>query len=663
MQYNRDADGKLTPLPKPSVDTGMGFERVCAVLQGVHNNYDTDLFTYLIDAIAKQGHLPDKTAPSLKVIADHIRSCTFLIADGVLPSNEGRGYVLRRIIRRAIRHGHKLGFREPFFHHLVAPLIKHMGDAYPQLQKSNAEKILFQEEQQFAKTLDHGLKILDQELAKLTQSQIPGAVVFRLYDTYGFPVDLTADIARERNLTLDYDGFESAMANQRRQSQAASKFVDVGTQLVDLGKDVKTEFVGYDFIEMPAKVIALLDAQNSRVTSLSPGHGAVILDQTPFYVESGGQVSDIGTLIFNNGRFHVCASRKEGDVIIHVGQLEGTNLNVDQTVTAKVDTTHRLNTAYNHSATHLLHAALRKVMGHDAQQKGSLVEPTRLRFDYASAIAPTEKQLLTIEHLVNSYIRANVPVETEVLSFEKALAKGADALFGEKYGDRVRLLRMGDLSLELCGGTHVKRTGDIGLFKIIADTSISAGVRRIEAITGEYAINYFDETEQTLNHGLQLLKASRETFIEKFNQQLEKNKQLEKDNEQLQAKLLNAQNQSVLAQALKIKDKTILVHHFGSLEIKLLRLAIEQLKNQLPNAVIILSAEVDDKASIICAVTGKCQPLISANELIQILAQDLLARGGGKKDFAQAGGGDLSKLTSSLEKIKQGVITKIEGAH
>lgn len=661
MQYNRDAQGNFTSLPKPSVDTGMGFERVCAVMQGVHNNYDTDLFKPLVDEIAAMGGIPDKKHASLRVIADHIRSCAFLICDGIVPSNEGRGYVLRRIIRRAIRHGHKLGFRDPFFYRLSKPLARQMGDAYPELQSKLAdiEYILKQEEQQFAKTLDHGLKIFEQEVAHLQQSEIPGDVIFRLYDTYGFPVDLTADIARERRLTLDYVGFEKAMEAARRLSQRASKFSDVAMQLVDLGDHIKTKFVGYETTQIEAVVLGVLNAEYKLTQTLTPGLGAVILNQTPFYAESGGQVSDTGVLVFPNGRFHVENSRKEGDVMIHLGRLEGTDLPTGARVMAKVDVNHRINTANNHSATHLLHAALREVLGKNSQQRGSLVSPDRLRFDYAALEAPTSDQLQRIEHLVNRYIRANVPIETEVLSIDEAMKKGADALFGEKYGEKVRVLHMGEFSLELCGGTHAKRTGDIGFFKIISESSISAGVRRIEAMTGDVALNYVDELEQKLNQSLPLLKASKENVVEKIAQLADKNKQLEKELERLHTKLLTAQCQAIQEEVQSIHDKSLLVYPMGRMDIKSLRFMAEFFKSKYPHAVIVLAAEWEGKAHVMSVVTGSCQISLAANILLQPLIAEIQAKGGGKKDFAQAGGGDISRLPLALNKLKKSLVTSL----
>lgn len=659
MQYNRDAQGNLMPLPKPSVDTGMGLERISAVMQGVHNNYETDAFTYLIDAIAALGNIKDKTQASLRVVADHIRACTFLITDGVVPSNEGRGYVLRRIIRRAIRHGNKLGFKEPFFYKLVAPLVKHMQEAYPELIKAqaNCERLLLQEENQFAKTLEQGLKILEEEIAQLENAILPGEVVFRLYDTYGFPMDLTADIARERHLQVDLAGFERAMEKQRRLSSAASKFSDAG--VAEFNVEHKTEFVGYDFVEADAVVQALFDEKQQPVSSLQ-GKGWVNLNKTPFYVESGGQVSDQGAIIYAGGRFIVENSRKEKDAILHFGHTQGDALKVNTHVEAQVENQRRRDTACNHSATHLLHAALRKVLGEHAQQKGSLVEAARLRFDYSHYEAPTIQQLREIETIVNSYIRTNVAVETSIMSPQEAVAKGAEALFGEKYGEKVRVLQMGDFSMELCGGTHVNRTGDIGLFKIISESSISAGIRRIEAITGEHALRWLQAQEQLMQEVADAVKAKRDDLLDRIQQTQTKNRQLEKECERLQLKLLSQQSQQLLAQAQDVKGRKILLAEIESVDPKALRQMVENLRGQVPSGIIGLATSQDGKVNVVVGASGDCLQQCGANIVVNRLAQELGGKGGGRPELAQVGGNDPAQLSHALQTVKTWLMKELD---
>lgn len=660
MQYNRDAQGVLHPLPKPSVDTGMGLERLSAVLQGVHNNYDTDLFTYLIDAIARLGNIKDKTQASLRVVADHIRACTFLITDGVVPSNEGRGYVLRRIIRRAIRHGNKLGFKEPFFHKLVQPLVENMKGAYPELMKAqaNCERLLQQEEVQFAKTLEQGLKILEDEIKNLKEPVLSGEVIFRLYDTYGFPIDLTADIARERKLKVDMPGFEVAMEKQRKLSSSASKFSDVAFAGFDI--DVKSEFVGYDFIEADAVVQALFDENNQKVTNLQ-GKGWVVLDKTPFYVESGGQTSDKGAIIYAGGRFIVEHSRKEKEAILHFGHVQGEALKQADKVDAQVENKHRRDTACNHSATHLLHAALRKVLGDHAQQKGSLVEPARLRFDYSHYEALTPEIINKIENLVNSYIRANVPVETSIMAPQEAIAKGAEALFGEKYGEKVRVLQMGDFSLELCGGTHVSRTGDIGFLKIISEASISAGIRRIEAITGEHALHWLQAQEKLVQQIEETVKGKQEAVLEKIQQLQGKNRQLEKDLEQLQLKLLSQRGQQLLLQAIDVAGHKILLTEIDSVDPKALRLLVENLRNQLTSGVIGLATVSEGKVNIVVGAAGDCLKRFGANTVVNRLASELNGKGGGRPELAQVGSNDPQQLASALEMVQSWLVSELKG--
>ncbi|MBI5448510.1 MAG: alanine--tRNA ligase [Gammaproteobacteria bacterium] len=658
MQYNRDEQGHLTPLPKPSVDTGMGLERICAVMQGVHNNYDTDVFTYLIDAIAALGRIQDKTQASLRVVADHIRACTFLVTDGVVPSNEGQGYVLRRIIRRAIRHGNKLGFTEPFFHKLVKPLVEHMKGAYPELVKAQAhcERLLLQEENQFAKTLEQGLKILEDAIAKLKNDILPGELVFRLYDTYGFPADLTADIARERHLFVDTAGFEEAMEKQRQLSSMASKFSVVNA--AGFHVETKTEFVGYEFIESEASVQGLFDEQQQVVDFLQ-GKGWVTLDKTPFYAESGGQVGDCGALIYAGGRFVVEESRKEKEAILHFGCVHGEPIKRGMKVSAQVEDVRRRDTACNHSATHLLHTALRQVLGEHANQKGSLVEAARLRFDYSHHEAPTQAQLCRVEDIVNECIRANVAVETAVMSQQAATAQGADAFFGDKYGDKVRVLRMGDFSLELCGGTHVGRTGDIGLFKIVSESSISSGIRRIEAITARQALCEVQARDALLQEMAILFKAKPEDILEKVEQIQLKNKQLEKEVERLTLALLTQQSQSLLAYAKEVAGHKIVIAQVEAMDAKLLRQWVENLRSQLSSGVVGLASVKEGKVNMVVAAAGVCIKRCGANAVVNYVASELGGKGGGKPELAQVGGNDPARLASALEKVKAWLINEV----
>lgn len=661
MQFERSADGKLTPLPKPSVDTGMGLERLAAVMQNVHNNYDTDLFIPLITAIAELANVKDLTATSLRVIADHIRSCAFLITDSVIPSNEGRGYVLRRIIRRAIRHGHKLGLREPFFHKLVGPLSQKMGAAYPELVKAQAqvERVLLQEEQQFARTLENGLKLLEQDIVLLHDSKIiPGLTIFRLYDTYGFPVDLTADIARERGLTLDIAGFEAEMNKQRKQSQAASQFAVDYTARIDIDKD--TEFKGYENLIHEAIVIALLQGGES-VDTIQPGEEAiVVLNETPFYAESGGQVGDKGWLLSGTNKFEVRDTRKEGQAFLHIGEvLEGV-LRIGNKVHAEVDYVKRQATALNHSATHLLHAALRKELGEHVMQKGSLVEPERLRFDFTHFSPLTDTQIKTIEYLVNQQIRANFAVETHIMTPEQAKQQGAMAIFGEKYGEQVRVLAMGNFSKELCGGTHVKRTGDIGYFKILTETGIAAGVRRIEAVTGEYALIWVDNLEQQVQETAQLFKTNRDNLLEKIKKNIEYTHQLEKQLTQLQQRLAGDTSNELAKQAITIQNIKLLAAQVDSVDIKGLRDLVDQLKNKLGTVVIVLGSIVDGRALLVAGVSKEITHQIKANELINAIASAIDGKGGGRPDFAQAGGNNVAGLADTLQAAKHWVEGKLK---
>jgi alanyl-tRNA synthetase len=621
------------------------------VLQGVHNNYDIDLFQHLIKTIAKLAGQKDLTSTSLRVIADHIRACAFLITDGVVPSNEGRGYVLRRIIRRAIRHGHKLGLREPFFYKLVDALCKEMGDAYPELVKARAqvERSLKQEEERFAETLDNGMSILEEAVAALTGKEIPGDTVFKLYDTYGFPVDLTADIARERNLTLDMTGFESAMDAQRERARSASNF---GVEMGDgLEINAKTEFTGYDQTAGSGKVVALFH-EGAAAKKLSEGEeGLLILDHTPFYAESGGQVGDQGVMTVGGSQMTVLDTQKQGDAFLHRVKVKSGSVSMGNSMDTQVDTNRRLDTACNHSATHLLHAALRKVLGDHVQQKGSLVDAERLRFDFSHFEAITPDQLSEIENMVNEQIRANVDVETKLMSQEDAMASGAMALFGEKYGDTVRVLSMGDFSVELCGGTHVSRTGDIGLLKITSEGGVAAGVRRIEAVAGASAFRYIGETEKNLSQIASLLKADAGTAESKVRQLIDRGRALEKEVDQLKSKLASSQGGDLASQAVEVDGIKVLAARLEGGDAKSLRDTVDQLKNKLGASAILLAAVDGDKWSLVAGVTKDETRRVKAGDLVNSVAQQMGGKGGGRPDMAQAGGKDPSGLDAALQAV------------
>lgn len=652
MQYNRSADGEMTPLPKPSVDTGMGLERIAAVMQNVHANYEIDLFQNLLKATAAAVGSSDMDNKSLRVIADHIRSCSFLITDGVLPSNEGRGYVLRRIIRRAIRHGNKLGAKGPFFNQLVAALVAEMGEAYPELAKAQdqIERVLLKEEQQFAKTLDNGMSLLKEAMDNLEGKVISGETVFKLYDTYGFPVDLTADVARENELTIDMEGFESAMEAQRERARASGTFsVDYNDKL-DL--EGETQFNGYEALEDASKVIALFK-EGEAVNQLSAGEsGVVVLENTAFYAESGGQVGDTGVLRWDRGQFDVSNCTKESKNHLHHGQVSEGVLKVGDTLAGEVDKAKRQATALNHSATHLLHEALRIVLGEHVQQKGSLNDPERLRFDFSHFEAVTGEQLQQVEAIVNEQIRLNSETVTEIMPIEEAKSKGAAALFGEKYDDVVRVLSMGgEFSVELCGGTHVKRSGDIGLFKITSEGGISAGVRRIEAVTGEAAAAWADEADRKLAQISALLKGSRENVVDKVEDLAERNRQLEKELAQLKSKLAAAQGSDLLSSAVEVKGAKVLAAKLDGVEPKALRDTIDQLKNKLGNGVVVLATEADGKISLAAGVTKDLSKQVKAGDLVRELTAKLGGKGGGRPDFAQGGGTDVAALPAALESV------------
>ncbi|MEJ2309902.1 MAG: alanine--tRNA ligase [Gammaproteobacteria bacterium] len=650
MQYNRDADGTMTPLPKPSVDTGMGLERLAAVLQNVHSNYEIDLFQHLIRAAAEATATADLESKSLRVIADHIRSAAFLVVDGVMPSNEGRGYVLRRIVRRAIRHGYQLGQKQPFMYRLVAALDEVMGDAYPELRKNREQvaKVLRVEEERFAETIEQGMKILEEEIASLDGDTIPGEVVFRLYDTYGFPADLTADIARERELKVDEAGFDMAMEQQRERARAASRFG--ADQSFRITLEGETCFTGYDHLEDEGTVQALY-VDGEAVDAISAGQSAVvILDKTPFYAESGGQVGDRGLLVSHGGGvFAVSDTQKQGgDVSGHIGVLESGELKAGDRVDARVNKALRQATVLNHSATHLMHAALRRVLGDHVQQKGSLVDAERLRFDFSHFEPVTSEQLLVIEQLVNSQIRANNPAETSIMPLEQAKASGAMALFGEKYADDVRVLRLGDFSVELCGGTHVRAAGDIGLFKITSESGIASGVRRIEAVTGERALALVEAEEQQLQSVASLLKAGKDDINVKLEQLLAKNRELEKELDRLKAKQAASAGSDLASQVVEINGIKTLAAELPGADAKTLRETMDQLKSKLGSAVILLATRSDEKVNLAAGVTRDLTDRFKAGDLVKLAAEKVDGKGGGRPDMAQAGGNNPAALPDAL---------------
>jgi alanyl-tRNA synthetase len=652
MQYDRSSDGVLVPLPKPSVDTGMGLERVAAVMQGVHSNYDIDLFKSLIRSAAEITGTDDLESSSLRVIADHIRACTFLIVDGVVPSNEGRGYVLRRIIRRAIRHGYKLGQTQPFFHKLVASLVREMGAYYGELVsgEARATQVLAQEEIRFAETLSTGMALLDAEAAKLTSTVIPGETVFRLYDTYGFPLDLTADVARERGLTIDQAGFDAAMDAQRHRARAASKFGAGTRDSIKLAG--KTDFSGYDRLTDRAVVTALI-FDGAEVTAIRPGQeGQVVLDHTPFYAESGGQIGDAGLLLGSAARFIVRDTQKIGASFVHIGVLESGELRVGDGVDAQVDQERRIAIALNHSATHLLHAALRKVVGTHVEQKGSLVAADRLRFDFSHTQALTSEELRRVEDLVNSVIRSNTPAETRLMALDEAVAAGAMSLFGEKYESDVRVLSMGDFSMELCGGTHVERSGDIGLFKILSESGVAAGVRRIEALTGKMAYDWVVHTDQVLRDIAAMLRGSREDVDEKVRELLERSRRLEKEVQQLKSKLASGQGGDLTSQAKDVGGIKVLAAQIDGADAKSLRDAVDKLKSKLGSSVIVLATVNEGKVVLVAGVSADLLTRMKAGEIAGAVAAQVGGKGGGRADFAQAGGTQPENLGKALAGVE-----------
>jgi alanyl-tRNA synthetase len=663
MQFDRGSDGTLTPLPKPSVDTGMGLERLAAVMQGVHSNYEIDLFRHLIDEIAAIASVKDKSNASLRVIADHIRACSFLIVDGVLPGNEGRGYVLRRIIRRALRHGYELGVTEPFFYRLVKPLEIEMGAAYPELTGSVAhvEKVLRTEEGRFAETLSQGMGMLEDELVQVTDGRLAGEVVFKLYDTYGFPADLTADVARARDIAIDREGFEAAMDAQRDRARAAQKFNIA--RAAGLRLDTVSEFTGYDNLTDTGTVVTLLKAEKIADELKAGDAGAVVLDRTPFYAESGGQVGDKGVIRTESGLlFRVEDTQKNGEAIVHIGECESGSVRVADKVLAEVDEGLRTATVLNHSATHLMHAALREVLGKHVTQKGSLVAPDRLRFDFSHYESVTPDELRAIENLVNAQIRINAAARTQLMNYDEAMDSGAMALFGEKYGDQVRVLRMGEFSTELCGGTHVKRAGDIGLFKIVAESGIAAGVRRIEAVTGQLALDRLAGSEQALDRVAGLLKGSRDDVESKVGQILGRNKSLEKEIRQLKSKLAaGASGTDLIRDAIEIDGIQVLAIRLeDGVDAHSLRDTVDQIKARLGSSAVVLgSATTDGKVGLAAGVSKDVTARIRAGDLVNAVARQVGGKGGGRPDFAQAGGNDPAALDAALASVPDWIRAQI----
>ncbi|MBI6547609.1 alanine--tRNA ligase [Xenorhabdus lircayensis] len=659
MQFNRHADGTMEPLPKPSVDTGMGLERITAVLQHVNSNYEIDLFQNLIASVAEVTGAADLTNKSLRVVADHIRACAFLICDGVIPSNENRGYVLRRIIRRAVRHGNMLGAKEAFFYKLVAPLIEVMGSAGEELkqQQSLVEQVLKTEEEQFARTLERGLLLLDEELTKLSGDTLDGETAFRLYDTYGFPVDLTADVCRERNIKVDEVSFDVAMENQRRRARESSGF---GTDYNELIKvDGRSDFCGYEHHSQQATVTAIF-RNAEAVEQIHAGEEAiVILDKTAFYAESGGQVGDTGKLSSGDGVFEVIDTQKYAQAIGHIGKLTSGSLSINHTVNAEIDVVRRDAIRLNHSATHLLHAALRQTLGDHVAQKGSLVSDKYLRFDFSHFEAMKPEQIRQVESFVNAEIRKNSPVVTELMELEEAKAKGAMALFGEKYDKKVRVLSMGGFSTELCGGTHASRTGDIGLFRISSESGTAAGIRRIEAITGQTALNSIYQQTDLLQDIAHLVKSDISSLNEKVKTTLDRTKQLEKELQQLKSQQAAQESSSLANQAKEIQGVRLLVTQLGDIEPKMLRTMVDDLKNQLGSAIIVLSTVTGDKVSLIVGITKDLTARIKAGDLISFVAQQVGGKGGGRPDLAQAGGTDVVALPSALASVEEWVILRL----
>jgi len=660
MQYERKADGSMMPLPKPSVDTGAGLERVAAVMQNVHSNYDIDLFQDLLNAISVITSVGDLNNNSLKVIADHIRSCSFLIVDGILPSNEGRGYVLRRIIRRAVRHGYQLGVKDIFFYKIVAALVKVMGGAYPELAQKQqiVEKALKAEEEQFARTLENGMSILEKAITDLDGKIIPGETVFRLYDTYGFPVDLTADVAREHNLSLDMDGFNAAMMVQKNQARAASNFSSVAK--LEISSDEATDFIGYDKLQSTSKLIAIF-ADSIGVENACEGDEVLLLlDSTPFYGESGGQVGDTGLLTSDCASFEVLDTQKQGDAFVHKGVLRSGTLSVGEQLIGVVAADARAAITLNHSATHLMNAALRSILGDHVLQKGSLVDADRLRFDFSHTAPVSNEELRNIEDQVNEEILRNSSVSKEVLPIDKAQEMGALALFGEKYGDEVRVITIGeDYSVEFCGGTHVKRTGDIGFFKIVSETGISSGVRRIEAVTGKGALALVEKEEQALRKICEIVKSNSEDVVDKVLQIVSNTKTLEKQLEQLKSKMASSAGSDLASQAEEIAGVKVLIAVVEGFNQKTLRDTADQLKNKLGSAVVVLMSGAEDKVSIVAGVSKDLVGKVKAGDLANMVAIQVGGKGGGRPDMAMAGGSDISAIPVAAASIKPWLIERL----
>jgi len=660
MQYNRDEQGTLNPLPKPSVDTGMGLERLAAILQDVHNNYDIDLFQTLIKSAGQLTGMNDLDNKSLRVIADHIRSCAFLVVDGVLPSNEGKGYVLRRIIRRAARHGHQLGCKTPFFHKLVATLDQLMGEAYPELTqcRDRVVKVLQKEEERFAETLELGMGILEQSISELSSNTISGPVIFKLYDTFGFPVDLTADVARERGLEIDLAGFEAEMEAQKTRARASSQF-GVVSKKFNLDGYIATKFLGYDHNSTAAKVIAILQNDTSINTLDNDDQSIVVLDQTPFYAESGGQVGDTGALTIGDSLFEVSDTQKQSGVYLHVGQLSGGRISVGDSIQAEIDVEYRQAVRLNHSSTHLMHEALRKILGEHVQQKGSLVDAEKLRFDFSHYQPLTKDEITEIETWVNDQIRLNVPTSSQLMNMDEAKQTGAMALFGEKYGDIVRVLSIGSDSVELCGGTHVQRTGDIGLFKMTLETGTASGVRRIEAVTGHDAVQRFINSESKIDSAAQALKSNRDDLVDRI-QQLQASLRLqEKELAALKSKMASQAGGDLVSQALAVKGIKVLTAVIEDADLKTLRDTVDQLKNKLVAAVVVLASSQDGKVNIIAGVTQSETSLIRAGDIAKFVAEQCGGKGGGRPDMAQAGGTQPENLEKALTSVAPWIESQI----
>ena len=654
MQFDRKADGTMIPLPKPSVDTGAGLERLAAVLQNVSSNYEIDLFQALIKNIADITGESDIENTSLRVIADHIRACAFLAVDGVIPANEGRGYVLRRIVRRAVRHGYQLGVKDVFFYKLVASLVEIMGSAYPELveRRGFVEKVLKEEEEQFARTLDNGMIILEKAIKELNSDTIPGQMVFKLYDTYGFPVDLTADVAREHNMNLDLDGFEQAMLIQKNQARAASNFGSV--EKLDIGSDLSTDFTGYENLDGTCSVTGIFDVQGDRLDEALIGEELlVLLNASPFYGESGGQVGDHGILDNDTCKFEVFDTQKQGEVLIHRGVMKTGALRVGDQLSAHVAEVDRLAITLNHSATHLMHAALRNILGEHVTQKGSLVDADRLRFDFSHSTPVTEEELKQVEAQVNHEILANSIVEKEVMPISEAKTKGALALFGEKYGDEVRVVTMGgEYSVEFCGGCHVNRTGDIGLFKVASETGISAGVRRIEAVTGKGALTLVENEEQTLKQIMGVVNSGPLELVERVQQLVASNRTLEKQLGQLKAKMASSVGDELASQVIEINGTQVLVATLEKFNSKSLRDTVDRLKNKLGTTVIVLASINDGKVDLVVGVSKDLTKKVTAGDLANMVAEQIGGKGGGRPDMAMAGGNDISAVPSALESVK-----------